>query len=67
MIYGVFERINIDCPKRRVMVGLTFQSVAEAVDYFSANGDFAEADTDGYDAADVCTKHGLVLTVEPIA
>ena len=66
MAYGVFEKMNFSTPKRRVMVDVVFQSVAEAVDYFNANGHFAEADADGHDAADVCTKFGTVLMVEAI-
>ena len=66
MTYGVFEQINIGHTKRRVMPEVSFGSISEAVDYFNANGHFVEADADGHDAADVCTKFGTVLMVEAI-
>lgn len=65
-MYAVFEMTHPSVPRSRVMADMTFASLTEAVDYFTEAGGFAEVDPDGYDAADVFTKGGQVLTVEPI-
>jgi hypothetical protein len=65
-MYAVFEMTQPSFRKARVMADVTFASLTEAVDYFNGAGGFAEVDPDGYDAADVLTKGGQVLTVEPI-
>jgi hypothetical protein len=65
MAYAVFEQINPNTPKRRVMADLAFASLADAVAYFTNLGGYAEADEDN-DAADVFTKGGFVLTVEAV-
>jgi hypothetical protein len=67
MTYQVFERLNLDTPKRRVMADLAFASLTDAIDHFTNLGGYAEMDADGADAADVFTKGGIVLTVERAA
>ena len=65
-MYGVFEQPSLHLRKARVMVDLTFSTLADAVSHFEALGGFAEIDADGLDAADVFTKGGVVLTVEAL-
>lgn len=64
-MYGVYEQSSPRVAKRRVMADLAFASIPEAVAHFTAAGGYAEADAD-HDAADVFTKGGIVLTVEPL-
>jgi hypothetical protein len=64
ILYGVYT-----CPrvgrKRRAFGGEVFETLPEAVAYFTARGGHAEIDPDGHDAADVFYQ-GEIYTVEPI-
>ncbi len=53
--------------KGRAMKDLSWETLDEAIAYFEANGAHVERDLDGFEAADVMTKGGIVLAIERIA
>lgn len=63
-MFGAFETNFFG--KSRVMRDTSWASIDEAIAYFVANGAFAERDPDGFEAADVMTKGGIVMQIEAI-
>ena len=64
-MFGAFEQNWVS--KSRVMKRLSWETIDDAIAYFQANGAHVERDLDGFEAADVMTKGGVVMAIERIA
>lgn len=52
--------------KSRVMKDTAWDSLEDAIAYFQDKGAYVSRDEDGFEAADVMTKGGLVFQIEAI-